>query len=225
MLDPTLRLFLENAGPFTFLCLQVSSLSTAFKIWSDKSVGTMSIIPFFTLLVNCVVWSIYGLLIDEAPIYAPNLCGSLTGLICTFVFQAYYPFFNPVLYLQGAAVISAAALSAYLGYTGLVGFVGSCLSIGVMASPLSVVQTVIRDRSTAALPFSTSLVMFATGLCWSLYGLLVIDDISVYLPNLLGTLLACVQLSLFAVYGFPDTLSSKPRGDTVLPYSVLKLDD
>ena len=30
----------------------------------------MSIIPFFTLLVNCVVWSIYGLLIHEAPIYA-----------------------------------------------------------------------------------------------------------------------------------------------------------
>lgn len=28
MLDPTFRLFLENAGPFSFLCLQVSSLST-----------------------------------------------------------------------------------------------------------------------------------------------------------------------------------------------------
>lgn len=42
----------------------------AFKIWSDKSVGTMSIVPFYTLFVNCVVWSIYGVLIDEAPVYA-----------------------------------------------------------------------------------------------------------------------------------------------------------
>ena len=46
-------------------------------------------------------------------------------------------------------------LSVCQGYTGVVGLLGSLLSIGVMASPLAVVQTVLRDRSTAALPFST----------------------------------------------------------------------
>lgn len=83
-----------------------------------------------------------------------------------------------------------------------------------------------------------SLVLFSTGLCWSLYGWLVIDDISVYLPNALGLLLASVQLSLFVVYGFPPpataavgggggligTLFKESRSD-VLPYSVLKLED
>jgi hypothetical protein len=67
--------------------------------------------------------------------------------------------------------------------------------------------------------------MLATGICWSLYGWFVIDDMSVYLPNLLGVLLACVQLSLFAVYGFAPNSKVLGDGRTVLPYSVLKLDD
>lgn len=69
--------------------------------------------------------------------------------------------------------------------------------------------------------------MFATGVCWSLYGLLVIDDMTVYLPNMLGVLLATVQLSLFALYGFAATPNSKLLSSDrdVLPYSVLKLDD
>ena len=37
---------------------------------------------------------------------------------------------------------------------------------------------------------------------WSLYGKLVADEIVVWLPNALGLLLASVQLSLFAIYGF-----------------------
>lgn len=76
-----------------------------------------------------------------------------------------------------------------------------------------------------------SLVMLATGVCWSLYGLLVIDDMSVYLPNLLGVLLALVQLSLFGVYGFSPSkpgsglASAADRDRDLLPYSVLKLED
>ena len=65
--------------------------------------------------------------------------------------------------------------------------------------------------------------MFSTGLCWSLYGLLVIDDMSVYIPNLLGTLLGLVQLSLFVMYGVHKP-TSRPDSD-ILPHSVIKLDD
>jgi hypothetical protein len=57
------------AGPLTFLGLQCSTLSTGYQIWTNKSVFHYSIIPFFTLFVNCVVWGIYGYLIDEFPIY------------------------------------------------------------------------------------------------------------------------------------------------------------
>jgi hypothetical protein len=54
----------------------------------------------------------------------------------------------------------------------------------------------------------------------------VINDMSVYLPNMLGVVLALVQLSLFGIYGFASNAASKLSDDKgTLPYSVLKLED
>mgnify|MGYP003386034677 CR=1 FL=1 len=44
----------------------------------------------------------------------PNLCGAMTGLVCTLVFQSYYPLCTIGMYLQGAAVIALALLAAHL---------------------------------------------------------------------------------------------------------------
>jgi hypothetical protein len=53
-------------------------------------------------------------LIVVLVLHRPNICGAMTGLICSFVFQAYYPFFNAIMYLQGAGVIALAAGAAYM---------------------------------------------------------------------------------------------------------------
>jgi uncharacterized protein with PQ loop repeat len=60
---------LNYVGPITFLGLQLSTLHTTIKIYQARSVGTMSAVPFFTLFVNCVVWSLYGIGINAPPIY------------------------------------------------------------------------------------------------------------------------------------------------------------
>ncbi len=59
------------------------------------------------------------------------------------------------MYGMGASLISGALFATYLGYPSAVGSIGSCLSVAVMASPLSVVTTVINERSTASMPFPT----------------------------------------------------------------------
>ena len=47
---------------------------------------------------------------------------------------------------------------------------------------------------------------FFNALSWSLYGLVVSKDPLIYGPNLLGLLLAIVQLLLFVIFGFPSTI-------------------
>ncbi|RYY86187.1 hypothetical protein EON63_06140 [archaeon] len=45
-----------------------------------------------------------------------------------------------------------------------------------MGSPLATLKTVMRDQSTAALPFGVSLMTWGNALCWSLYGLILAQD-------------------------------------------------
>ena len=56
-------------GPITFLGIQISTLSTGYQIYKEKTVKNLSFLPFFTLFINCVVWGIYGFLINEFPVY------------------------------------------------------------------------------------------------------------------------------------------------------------
>lgn len=46
------------------------------------------------------------------PSFRPNICGMVTGAVCTFVFQAHYPFFNAMLYFQGVVVIALCLAAA-----------------------------------------------------------------------------------------------------------------
>ena len=85
----------------------------------------------------------------------PNLSGSIVGFLCTFVYQRYSPTRDLSMYLLGSVVVIASLIAGYLGNAQIVGGIGSILSVAVMAAPLSVVTTVINERSTDALPFSS----------------------------------------------------------------------
>jgi solute carrier family 50 protein (sugar transporter) len=79
------------------------------------------------------------------------------------------------------------------------------------ASPLAVVRTVIKDKSTASLPFFTSLVIWFNTTSWLFYGYLVANDVLIWGPNVLGFGLASLQMCLFSVYGTGKSLEPKPR--------------
>ena len=51
---------LQVAGPAFFLSMQATSVKTALNIIADKSVRSLSPLPFVSLLTNCVIWTFYG---------------------------------------------------------------------------------------------------------------------------------------------------------------------
>lgn len=156
-------LFLRFAGPVLFLLLQISSILTAREVANGSRVN-LSPLPNIFLFANCVVWSIFGILKEDATIFVPNFLGFLTSLYCMIIFHSYIAIKPYKMYLLAMILTITSFYLAYLGDVSTIGVLGSTLAVLFMASPLAVVRTVIRDKSTQSLPFATSLVIFLNSL-------------------------------------------------------------
>lgn len=198
---PSLADVLRVLGPGLSLGMQVSTLVTAYQIYKSRSVGQLSSLPFLTLFVNSYAWTLYGYFKQDTAIYIPNGTGALVGLLSQIAFHAYSKEKPHSWYVMSAALVFMITVFALLGSESALGMSGCVLSILVTASPLAVIRTVIQEKSTAALPFATSLIMFVSSASWSTYGWLIVDDPLIYFPNLLSTALTVFQLALFVVYG------------------------
>ena len=77
-----------------------------------------------------------------------------------------------------------------------VGLLGAILSISYSSAPLANLRLVFKSKNTESLPFYLILAtVFATGQ-WTLYGVIIEDNI-IEIPNLIGLIAALFQLSLF----------------------------
>mmetsp|Transcript_30359 Transcript_30359/g.30858 ORF Transcript_30359/g.30858 Transcript_30359/m.30858 type:complete len:207 (-) Transcript_30359:47-667(-) len=201
---------LRVAGPIFFISMQASSINTAASIFEGKTVGNLSALPFLSLLINCIVWSIYGFLKSDFTVLIPNGSGLLAGAGCTYVYHQYCTSSPRRLYTAGMVVVLASLYFACSNDAPSVGYIGCGLSVLVMGSPLATLRNVISERSTISMPFSLSLSAWMNALSWLMYGLIVANDPIIYLPNLLGFLLTSLQMSLFIVYGLPPHKPSLP---------------
>ena len=71
----------------------------------------------------------------------------------------------------------------------------------MFGGPLAAVKTVLADKSTKSLPFSFTVASFVNCVAWTSYGMFVIHDYVVWLPNLIGLGFSIAQLALFAKFG------------------------
>lgn len=87
----------------------------------------------------------------------------------------------------------------------VVGYLSVFSLISMFASPLFIINLVIKTQSVEYMPFYLSLSTFLTSLSFSTYGVLKFDPflyVSMFLqvPNGIGTILGIVQLALYYYY-------------------------
>ncbi|XVF27411.1 hypothetical protein REPUB_Repub14bG0104400 [Reevesia pubescens] len=80
-----------------------------------------------------------------------------------------------------------------------VGYLSVASLISMFASPLFIINLVIKMRSVEYMPFSLSLATFLMSLAFFAYGMFK-HDAFIYVPNGIGTVLGTVQLALFAYF-------------------------
>ena len=59
-----------------------------------------------------------------------------------------------------------------------------------------------RDKSTAALSYCSSLLLWLNSLAWATYGLIIRGDSNIFIPNIVSFVVATLQLHLFVFYGY-----------------------
>lgn len=210
----TLKIF----GPFFFIALQCASVLVALDVWKARSTSNLSPLPFLSQLVNCIVWGIYGLLRHDVTIFWPNFVGFWAGLFTVVIFHRYCKkkpmFYYGVFCLPFFVCIEFARENNDFK----VGVLGCTLAVIVSGAPLATIKTVIKEKSTAALPLLPSVFTWMNAFCWFLYGYLIVDDIMIYGPNSMGLLLASIQMFLYILYGFPPSYSHLPDTSNKMYY-------
>jgi uncharacterized protein with PQ loop repeat len=194
---------LRVSSPFFFLCIQASILEETYHIVKAKSIGSKSVLPFLSLLSNCMIWAVYGAALPSNTILLPNLLGIVIGYFCSAIYYVYSP--KGVSWMPMLMVVAVAIISLMLGLAGqqnVLGLMGILIGLVLLTSPLATLTTVLSKKSTESMPFPLCLMNWCNALSWFLYGILDTHDPIIYAPNALGFAIASFQLMLFAVFGF-----------------------
>lgn len=199
------------AGNVFAFALFVSPMPTFRRIIRNKSTEQFSGLPYIYSLLNCLICLWYGI-----PIITPgvtlvatvNSIGAVFQLTYIIIFTSYAEKANKVkmsalllgvFVAFGIIMITSLTISDPHVRQMFVGFLSAASLISMFASPLFIINLVIRTRSVEYMPFFLSLATFLTSTSFLAYGIFK-DDPFIYVPNGIGGLLGFVQLALYTYY-------------------------
>ena len=218
-------------APITTILVNLSHMPTVVQIFRNKSVGSLPLLPYTTMVCCCFIFFVYGVLTDLQSVWIPNIAGVALGLIYVTVFiRACDPeaknlpgTANQHLFGMSALIginMCLAAIAAsgigidneplerhwtLLAQSGvaidIIGKEGVIMSIILFASPLAVIQQVIITKSAAAIPLPFTLASLISCTAWFVLGWWRANDFNIYFPNVLGFSCSVAQLVLKVIYG------------------------
>ncbi|XP_026408341.1 bidirectional sugar transporter SWEET3b-like [Papaver somniferum] len=210
----TLHLVIGILGNAASLLLYAAPILTFRRVITRKSIEEFSCVPYSIALLNCLLYTWYGLPVvsnkwENFPLITINGIGILLEFSFIFIYIWFAPprakkmvcvlLIHVLMVFCITASVSAFALKYHHHRKVLVGCVGLVASVSMYASPLIVVKQVIRTKSVEFMPFSLSLFSFLASLLWMAYGL-VGHDLFLASPNLVGCPLGLLQLVVYFIY-------------------------
>ncbi|KAL5061681.1 hypothetical protein RYX36_023418 [Vicia faba] len=215
------------AGNIFAFGLFVSPIPTFRRIITNGSTELFSGLPYIYSLLNCLICLWYGtplVSIDNLLVTTVNSIGAAFQLVYILLFLIYAEkprkvrMFGLLLAVFGIFVVILVGSLKISDSSMRRMFVGclSCASlISMFASPLFIINLVIRTKSVEFMPFYLSLSTFLMSVSFFLYGLLS-DDVFIYLPNGIGTGLAMIQLVLY--FYFKSSSCDDSREPLIVSY-------
>nr|KYP37969.1 Protein RUPTURED POLLEN GRAIN 1 [Cajanus cajan] len=203
--------------------------SVTFKrVIRKKSTEEFSCIPYIIGLLNCLLYAWYGLpAVSYKPENFPLATVNGVGIALELSYVLIYFWYAsakgkrkvamtaiPVLLLFSIiAAVSAFAFHDHRHQKLLVRSIGFGVSVAMYASPLVVMKKVIQTKSVEFMPLPLSVCSFLATLLWLTYGLL-IRDIFVAGPCVIGTPLGILQLVIYFNYRKGSAVEEPNKGDT-----------
>lgn len=222
-----LRLAIGVMGNAASMLLYAAPTLTFARIIRKKSTEEFSCVPYTLALLNCLLYTWYGLPVvscrwENFPLITINGLGILLEFSFIFI---YFWFASTrgkmkvavivlpiILVFCMTAIISAFAFHDHHHRKVFVGSFGLVASIVMYGSPLVAVKKVIQTKSVEFMPFYLSLFSFFASSLWIAYGLLS-HDLFLASPNLVGCPLSILQLVLYCKYRNKGTVEKPKKWD------------
>ena len=153
--------------------------------------GDASVAPYALMVANGTVWLTYGVLIGAPTVALPNITAVSLGMYYTYTFHKYKPADAPFAPYVAASSVAALAVGTALALeqeaaAHTVGLIGCGVLPAMFAGPLAAARKVVSTKNAAAIPLAFTLFSTVNTITWIGYGLLVIDDVYIWGPNVIG---------------------------------------
>ena len=188
------------------MCFYISPVIPFINVFKGKlNYEDTPIIVISASYVNCFCWYIYGEMIFSNQIKICNMIGAISSLILICIYLIFELKTYAIDALLNALIIITGSLALYRGllYTinddSIIGKICNGTSIVVFLSPIQLIYRVIKEKNYFLIPIYTAYVSFIASSCWVTYGVF-IKDIYVILPNIIGILLAIIQIIVYTNY-------------------------
>ncbi|XP_031277283.1 bidirectional sugar transporter SWEET10-like [Pistacia vera] len=202
------------------VCL--APLPTFYQIYKKKSTEGFQSVPYVIALFSAMLWIYYALLKENAMLLITIntfSCVIETGYIAVYLFYA--PKKARIVALKlvllfnvfGYGVICLVTLFLAKGANRIkiLGYICMAFALSVFVAPLCIVRKVIRTKSAEFMPFPLSFFLTLGAVMWFFYGLL-IRDLNVAIPNVLGFIFGVFQMVLYMIYKNPKkVLDQQPK--------------
>ncbi|XP_031101781.1 bidirectional sugar transporter SWEET16-like [Ipomoea triloba] len=201
----------------------LAPVKTFKHIVQKKSTENFKGIPYITTLLSTSLWAFYGLLMPGGLLVVTiNGTGVALHIIYVSLFLTYAPKNVRIQSLKMVGIIDVAFFGAVVAITLLalhgntrlmpVGLLCTGLTIGMYASPLYEMGTVIKRKSVEyMMPFWLSFFQMLNGGIWASHSVLV-RDLYLGISSGIGFLLGSAQIILYFIY-----YKSTPANFTVEP--------
>ncbi|KAE8889355.1 hypothetical protein PF007_g14779 [Phytophthora fragariae] len=213
MVDATILLVLRIMTALSSVMVSLSPAFSIYKIYQNKTVGNISVVPFVSLLGNAHMWMMYG-----------YFCGNIFPVVVSFGFgdfaalayiAVYYKFADDrkyVLQIFGGAtsvlaVITLYAIVAatgatgqdYMGISRVLGYLGIIAAIILYGAPFEKALFVLRNKNAAPIQLPMVVCGATNNALWVIYTPLD-SNWFMFIPNAICVVLGFVLLVLYVMY-------------------------
>lgn len=163
------------------------------------------IIVVFASYCNCFLWAIYGKMAERTQVKICNIIGAGFSLlyICIYLFYEIRKYIIDT--ILNVIIIISGSFATYRGLfilvddKDVVGKMCILASMIVFLSPIQLIYRVCKENNYILIPIYSAYVNICNTLSWIMFGILV-KDVYVILPNLVGLALAIIQIAVFKYY-------------------------
>lgn len=196
-------------GNIISIFVYLAPVSIFIRIYRAKSTMGYHSVPYVVAIFSSMLWMYYAFIKKNATLLISiNSIGIVFETIYILVFLVFASskarrntLKELFICIGGFSLIFLVSWFPFSGAirVSLVGWICVAFSIAVFASPLSIVLQVFRTKSVEFLPFYLSFFLTLSAVMWFGYGL-IMKDLRIALPNILGFFLGLLQILLYAIY-------------------------